>query len=239
MSGLTRQEMKRDEVREWIVVAIDWLADNVKVLFAVIGGLIGLGVIVALVVQFLGNRAERAQQELAEAIRIYTAPVDPAIPDPDNEKSPVFASEDERAARAEPLFTRIHDKFGSTAAGRIAGAYLGDIAADRGDLEAARGHWQRYLGKDSESALAAAIRLDLIALERETGAGEKLAADLRNAIENGSWAVPSDVLLWELGVTLELQGQPEEARDTFQRILDEHPTSAYATRARERIGDAA
>ncbi|HVS65635.1 MAG TPA: tetratricopeptide repeat protein [Thermoanaerobaculia bacterium] len=239
MSGLTRQEMKRDEVREWIVVAIDWIADHVKVLFAVLGGLIALGVVLALVFQFLGNRAQRAQEELAEAIRFYTAPIDAATPDPDDAKNPVFASEADRGARAEPIFERVHERFGSTAAGRIAGAYLGEIAASRGDFEAARQHWQRYLEKDSQSALAATVRLDLISLERQTGAGEQLAADLRDAIESGSWSVPSDVLLWELGLTLEQQGQPDEARDAFQRLVDEHPTSAYATRARERIGDAA
>jgi tetratricopeptide (TPR) repeat protein len=239
MSGLTRQEMKRDEVREWMVVAIDWIADNVKVLFAVIGGLIGLGVVVALVFQFLGNRAERAQDELAEAIRIYTAPVDPAAPAPDDPRNPVFASGADRAARAETILERVHESFGSTAAGRIAGAYLGDIAAERGDLGAAREHWRRYLQEDSDSALAATVRLDLIALERQLGDGEQLAADLRAAIDDGSWSVPNDILLWELGVTLEHAGRDEEARDAFQRLVDEHPTSAYAEPARERIGDAA
>ncbi|HVS15805.1 MAG TPA: tetratricopeptide repeat protein [Thermoanaerobaculia bacterium] len=239
MSGLTRQEMKRDEVREWIVVAIDWVADHVKVLFAVVGGLIGLGVILALVFQFLGNRAARAQEELADGIRIYSAPVDPATPAPDDPRNPVFASEEERAATAAEIFERVHQRYGSTAAGRIAGAYLGDIAAHRGDLEEARERWQRFLSKDSDSALAAVVRLDLISLERQEGRGEQLAADLRAAIESGSWGVPADLLLWELGVTLEQQGQGDEARDAFQRLLDEHPTSAYASQARDRVGAAA
>jgi tetratricopeptide (TPR) repeat protein len=239
MSGLTRQEIKRDEVREWMVVAIDWVADHVKVLLAAVGGLIGRGVILALVFQFLGSRSARAQDELAEAIRVYSAQIDPVAPAPDDARNPIFASEEERAAKAAEIFERVHQKYGSTAAGRIAGAYLGDIAAHRGDLDQARERWQGYLRKDSDSALASVVRLDLISLERQAGKGEQLVADLRAAIESGSWGVPVDALLWELGVTLEQEGNGDAARDTFQRLLDEHPTSAFATRARERVGDAA
>jgi tetratricopeptide (TPR) repeat protein len=239
MSGLTRQEMKRDEVREWMVVAIDWVADHVKVLFAVVGALIGLGVLLALVFQFLSNRAARAQEELAEGIRIYSAPVDPVAPAPDDPRNPVFSSEEERAAKAAEIFERVHQSYGSTAAGRIAGAYLGDIAAHRGDLDDARERWLRFLNKDSDSALAAVVRLDLISLDRQAGRSEQLVTDMRAAIESGSWGVPADVLLWELGVTLDQLGRSEEASDAFQRLLDEHPTSAFASRARERVGAAA
>jgi tetratricopeptide (TPR) repeat protein len=239
MSGLTRQEMKRDEVQEGLVTAVDWIAIHGRQILIGAGALIGVGVLVVLVMLFLSNRAQRANEALGEALTTHSAVIDPIAPDPGNAKAPVFASMQERDVAAEPLLEKVNERYASTASGSIAGVYLGEIAARRGDVERARELWQRFLDRDPDSALAASVRLNLISLDREQGRNAESIEAMRRALDQGSWSLPADVLLWELGRSLEQEGELDEARLMFQRLIDEHPNSPYAGEARTRVGTVA
>ena len=54
-------------------------------------------------------------------------------------------------------------------------------------------------------------------------------------LEKGESPLPQDVILNELGKTLEQLRRPQEAVQAYQRIVDEFPQSPYAREARERI----
>lgn len=235
MSHMTRKELKRDEVREGMFTAVEWLGAHGRNILIGVGAALALVVVTVLAVNVVRNRGERAQERLAEALRVYTAPINVTGADPDNETSPSFASEEARRSRARELFAAAHDRYGSTTPGRIAGVYLGEIAAREGDLARARELWEAFLAKEDEDALAATVRLNLLSLDRQEKDATAVEASLRQALEGDS-AVPADVLLYELGLTLEGAGKAEDAREIFQRLVDEHPTSALASEARGRLG---
>lgn len=238
MSRLTRRDMKRDEVQEGMFTAVDWLAEHARTILIAAGALLGVGVLVVLALRILDGREERAQAKLANALQIYAAPINETAADPDHPRSPSFPSEEARRARALETFAAIHERYGSTAAGRVAGIYVAELAAHEGDYERARELWEQFLRRESDHALGASVRLNLIALERLQGDGEQLVERLREQID-GSSEVPADLLLWELGVTLEEQGRLEEAEEAFQRLVDEYPASAYAGDAQARLASAA
>jgi tetratricopeptide (TPR) repeat protein len=48
--------------------------------------------------------------------------------------------------------------------------------------------------------------------------------------------LPKDAILMELGKAYEAAGKTEEARKTFNQIVDEHPTSPYSAEARAELG---
>jgi hypothetical protein len=54
-------------------------------------------------------------------------------------------------------------------------------------------------------------------------------------LEKGDTPVPQDVLLHELGTTLEQLKRPQEAVQAYQRILDEFPQSPYRQEAQQKV----
>ena len=53
-------------------------------------------------------------------------------------------------------------------------------------------------------------------------------------LEKGDTPLPQDVILHELGTTLEQLSRPQEAIQSYQRILDEFPQSPYRRRPSRR-----
>jgi len=236
---LTRQDMKRDEVQEWMGHVYIWLGDHwLKVVWGVVG-VIGIGLIGVLAMVYLEHRGEQGRVSLERAMTVYEAPINVLSPSPDDAKSPSFASEEERRSRARELFTATRSSYGSTRAGRIAGVYLGRIAAAEGDLETARDLWTRFLDSDAADALAASVQLDLYSLARQQGHLDEVIAELQGAVDSPDGKVPVDALLYELGISLEDAGNKEEAQRIFQRLVDEYPASPYSGQARQRVGGGA
>jgi TolA-binding protein len=48
--------------------------------------------------------------------------------------------------------------------------------------------------------------------------------------------LPKDAILMELGRAYKASGQQEEAQETFNRIIAEHPTSLYVAQAKVELG---
>ena len=219
---LSRKEIKRDEFMESIGGALEWIQDNVRTLVG-----IGLGLLLALiiVIVYMGladRRAARADEALAG--------------DPADTGEPTFADASTRALRAKELFTQLVADFGRSDAAQIARVYLGQIAADAGDLESARQHWQEAVSRGGDHALAAEVQVNLMSLDRAQGRGDELVTRLRAMLSGTDASLPPDLLWYQLGVTLEELDRQSEANEAFQRLLDEYPQSAYAPAARQRAG---
>lgn len=231
MSGLTRQEMKRDEVREGLLTAVDWISENVQKI------LIGIGAVIVLLIAFSGlsiwrsGRAEAAQMDLAAALRAVGGAVVESGADPDNPQAPTFESEEARRAKARELLEAIP---GNTVAGEIASVYLGDLAAEEGNFDEARARWERFVDKHERHTLAAVVETSLISLDRQLGNTEAIVTRLQQMEQSGSGALPRDVLLFELGSSQEALDRVDEAGATFKTLVEEFPQSPYAAQARTR-----
>ena len=270
MSRLTREEIRRDEVREAVFSASAWFAEHVRQILIGIAAVIAVVLGVVLFLNYQDRREADASFQLSEALKVYRAELDEpetdAIDDlfgtpPDSApgeeqdesaeaepEEPVaqgdgdddvlsFASEAERRVAARAALEAVRESYGSTASGRLASVYLGQIAADEGDAATARELWTGYLETNGgDHALAVSLQLNLYSLDRAEGRGEELAAELRGAVATETSNLPKDVLLFELASTLEQLGDEEGARETFRRILDEYPDSGYAIRARQQLG---
>ena len=253
MSRLTREEIQRDEVREAVVSASTWFADHVRQILIGAAAVIAVVIGVVVFLNYQDRREAEASFQLSEALKVYRAPIDApetdAIDDlfdtpPDSAQTPVaedeglsFASEAERRAEARVALEAVQESYGSTASGRLASVYLGQIAAAEGDTATARELWTEYLETNGgDHALAVSLQLNLYSLDRAEGRGEQLAAELRGAVATETSALPKDALLFELAATLEQLGDEQGARETFQRIVDEYPDSGYAIRARQQLG---
>ena len=216
MSGLTRQEIKHDEVREGLERVAEFIGDNARtlgyVLLAIVVGLSGL----ALWNRMSAGREQRANEQLAMAL-----------------EGAAEAGGDLSGAR-EGL-RAVVESYGSVRAGSVAHAYLGTLAARENDFDAARQHWGAFLADHHDHALAAGVERNLISLDRAEGKDAELAEHLRAVLAGGTAsALGADLIMLELAQTLEDLDQIEGARDSYSRLLEEHPTSIFAAQARER-----
>jgi len=266
MSRLTRDEIRRDEVREAVFSASTWFAEHVRQILMGVVVVIAVVVGVVLFLNYQDGREKEASYQLSEALKVYRAPIDEPATDaiddlfgtpPDSApgegaaeeaEAPTagsetdgdglsFASEAERRSASRLDLEACRERYGSTASGRLASGYLGRIAADSGDTAKARELWTGYLeAAGRDHAMGIGVQLNLYSLDRAEGRGEELAASLRGAVATESSSLPKDALLFELAVTLAQLGDEDGARETFQRVVNEFPDSGYAIRARQQLG---
>jgi|HubBroStandDraft_3_1064219.scaffolds.fasta_scaffold26701_2 tetratricopeptide (TPR) repeat protein len=236
---LTRKEMKRDEFANVVGRSVEYAESHTRGILLTVGA-VALAVAIGFAVYgYLGHRAGRAQEALSYAMKVYAAPIEPpggANPaKPQDPKEPSFPSESARQARAKELFTAVRRDYGFSDAAAVAGIYLAEIEARQGHLDAARQLWSDFVKHHGKHMLAAEARLDLIALDRQQGKGQQVAQELRAMLDQPESPLPQDVALFELAKTLEALDKGPEAIQTYQRILDEFPQSAYRQDAQQRM----
>ncbi|HYU31676.1 MAG TPA: tetratricopeptide repeat protein [Thermoanaerobaculia bacterium] len=232
---LTRKEMKRDDFATAVGRGMEYAESHVRTL------LLGLGVVALLAVLFvvgrifLGNRGEQANEELARAMKVYQAPVDATSPKPDDPKSPSFPDATARRNRAKQLFETVQSDYGRTDAADMAGLYLAQIAAEEGQLDKARELWTRFVDDNPKNILAGEARVNLMHLDRQQGKSEDLAQRLKAMMEQDEPGLPKDVVLYELATTQEQLGRKQDALQSWRKLTEEYPESAYRTEAQRKV----
>lgn len=233
---LTRKDIKKDEFAEAVGSGFDYLRHHLKTILVAVVGVAVVGIGGAAVYSWLQHQRAESGALLARALKVYQAPIQQEDPKPDDAQSPSFASEGDRQTRAEELFAELAEDYGGTSAGQVAAVYLGRIAYERGDRDAARERWRRFVEESRDNLLAMEVWLNLFSLERERGNSEELIQEIGGMLGAPDAPLPDDVLLFELGLAYEKAGRAAEARDTFERLAEEFPESTYAAEAGQRAG---
>lgn len=230
---LTRKDMKRDELREGLGTVVDFLRDYGR---WIVAGIVALLVLVAIAAgyrEYQQRREVAATEDLAEALRIYQAPIVPVGTTPPDADQPTFSTEESRAARARELFDEVRAEHDGTDAADIAKVYRAELATQEGDLALARELWEGFLERQKDHMLAAEVELNLMSLDRLEGRGDELITRLNTMLDLPEGAsLPTDLLLNQLAITLEDAGRAEEAGQAYRRIIDEYPSSPYVVAAR-------
>lgn len=237
MSQLNRRDMKRDELATAMGRGVEYAESHARTLITAIGAVLAVALLAALWFMYRNNQAEKASVALAQAIRIYQAPIDPAAPKPDDPTNPTFADEAARRAKAKGLFETLHDDFGSSAAGDVAAVYLGQIALAEGQADRARELWNGFVEDHGDHLLASQTRINLFRLDRSNGKAEEVEKTLTAMLDQTDAPLPQDIVLSELAATQEQLDKKPEAIQTYQRIVDEFPQSPYARDARQKIAE--
>lgn len=229
---LTRKEIKHDiredEVQSFLITAVEKVMEKPKFYVGILVGFLVVGIAVSGIFAYLESSADKASMELAEAMRVYGATVDADDPNPEDPVTPVFASDEQRLLKAKEKL----DAVGGGAPGALAKLYEADMAIQSGDTATARQIWESFLASHSDHVMALSVRLNLLALDRAEGKAEDVAAELQAELDSVEKDLPEDVLLFELAQTRDALGQNEEARELYQRLVDEYPQSPYSAEAR-------
>jgi predicted negative regulator of RcsB-dependent stress response len=237
MSQLNRKDMKRDELANAMGRGVEYAESHARTLFTAIGAVLAVALLTALWFMYRSNQTEKANVALAQAIKVYQAPLDPAAPKPDDPQSPTFADDAARRAKAKGLFEKLVDDYGSTSAGDVGTVYLGQIAVADGQPDRARELWNGFVKEHGDHLLAGETRVNLFRLDRSSGKAEEVSKTLTAMVDEAEPPLPLDVILGELAATQEQLGKKQEAIQSYQRIMDEFPQSPYAQEARKKIAE--
>lgn len=228
-----KHDIREDEFRSFIVRAFDYCTENPMVVVQVVGGVLLLVLFATVGYSYMDSRKDTANEQLAEALKIFEAPILDEGATPDDEDNRSFANEEERNAKAKPMFEDVQGAFGAGTAGDVAGLYLAQIEAANGNVDAARATWESFLKEHGDHILALSVRLNLLRHDRANGKAEAVADQLEQELASANKTLPEDVILFELAETRELLGDKEGALEIYQRIIDEHPQSPFVERARQ------
>ena len=232
---LTRKDIKRDEFTAAVGRSVEYAETHVRTLVYAVGGIVLLVALALAFHYYRTSQQQKANAALSAALKVYQAPVTAAGAKPTDPDEPSFPTDAARRTRAKEMLAKVHQDYGSTDAGDVASLYLAQIAADEGRLDEARKLWNGYADDHKGTMLGAEARLNLLALDRKQGKGEEVVKELRSMLEKGDSPLPQDMILHELGVALSDLHRPQEAIQSYQRILDEFPQSPYRTDAQQQI----
>jgi predicted negative regulator of RcsB-dependent stress response len=232
---LTRKEIKRDDFAAVVGRSVEYAEGHVRTIVYAVAGVVLLALLGLGAYYWRGHRQLEASQALTKALKVHDAPIAATGAKPNDPDEPSFATEAARRQRARQVLEKVRDDYGSTDAADVAGVYLARIAADEGRLDEARKLWQDFIDDHGDSILASEARLNLIGLDRKQGKGEQVVQELRAMLEKGDAPLPQDIILNELGKTLEQVHRPQEAVQFYQRILDEFPQSPFRMEAQQKI----
>jgi len=223
-AGISRKELKRDELVEATLGAGEWIEKHGRtaVVAAVAIVLAGLGILGWRMYQ--DRRSARAAATLAEGEKAYRSA----------ERAGFATAELERALAE---FGRAAELGGAAPAGRLAAYWhaatllrLGQSAEAAAELEP--------LGSSPDTPPTLAGSAKALAADALIAAGEQerataLLVELASAdTEN----FPADQALQTLATLRERSGDSDGARRAWQRIVDRFPGRATAAEAREHLG---
>ena len=211
MSRISRKQMKRNEMAETVGSVVEYTRDHTRTLLWAAVCVVVLLALVAAFFVWRGQRSAGATSALAAAMAI-----------------------EEGDPTAGEQFQKVIDKYPSSGAADVARLYLAGFAVAEADEAKARELWRIAADEGGDTALGQQARLNLWELDRSQGRHQELLAEIRSQLAEEAPVLPADQLLYQLALTLEGAGDDLEARDTYQRLLDEHPQSILRGLAQQR-----
>ncbi|MBI3262495.1 MAG: tetratricopeptide repeat protein [Acidobacteria bacterium] len=159
----------------------------------------------------------------------------PATPTPATPPPGSFPSEQAKLEAALPKFLAVASSYPRTNAGIAARYHAAAAAAALRRTDEALRLYHEVIDRDRAGVYGQMARLGVGETEARAGHHDQAIATFKQlASETGS-PLPLDAILTQLGRTYAQAGRTKEARETFQRVLDEFPQSPYATTVRQEL----
>ncbi len=230
---LTRKDIKqKDQFVASVENTLDYSRSHVQTVLVAVAVVAVAVLLVVGIVQFLRSRSADASSALEAALAAVEAPVT-GVASKEGEDL-TFADEAGRRVRAKELFEVVRSKHGSSRAAELAKLYLAKLAAEEGKLDEAKTYWNELQQDVDDNFLAAQVELNLLTLERQQGDAQALATRLEAMLADKKRPLPEDLVLWELGQTLEKLSRQKDAILHYQKLVDEFPSSPYSGEARQK-----
>jgi predicted negative regulator of RcsB-dependent stress response len=175
VAGLTRKELKTDQVAEKVFDVFEWASEHRKEVAQWVG--LALVVVLALIgfSYYRSNQATVRQEALAQALRIDDATVGT---EQIQQQNLHFNTPEEKEKARSQAFAELAAKYSGSQEGAIAEIYVASWAADKGNLTEAEKRFKDVVDSGPE-AYAAQARLSLA----QVYAGQGKIADAKKTLQ--------------------------------------------------------
>ena len=231
-----KRQIKRDDFASGIQTVWTWFEGHQREARTTAVVVVVLAVATAGLAYFQQQRSRKAQDAFAEALAIFEAPVRGELaPGEDHPGVPVYSSADEKWTKAAAAFDGVERRYGSLPIATRARYYAGLSRMGLKDYEGATKDLNEVARRGEASKLDAALaRLALAQVARQKGQLDSAAQALRLALDDGSFPMPKDAVLMDLGSVLEQAKRSGEAVAAYRQLSEQFPQSVYAAEARRR-----
>jgi len=223
MRRLTRKKLKQDEFVSGVDKIIRWLTENWRPVAIGLAAASAVFLIAWGVTLWTGSREDAASWALHQAVTAYKAQQEP--------KSTGQGSPEE--ARA--AFEKVVKEYGQTKEADAARVYLARLDFEAGKTEAAKKALEEVARRHKGDALGAVATLNLIHMQVASGQASEVITRLRAMATGQDDSLPRDVALYELASAYEAEKDSAQAREYFQKLIDEFPKSPYTRTARQKL----
>lgn len=231
-----RRELKRDKFVDEMGSLTSRARENQRLLVGLTVTVVVLALIGYGIYFYRSNRERQAQEALAAAIETIDSPlIEPGVPNP----KATFRTDQERTTRATVMFHDLQKKYGGTDASDVANLYLARLDATTNDVAGAKKLLEQFIKEHPDHILVGGAKYSLYELRIGNGEATKVVAELNQEMgKKNERALPGDVLLVLLAHAYEAQGNLQESKETYRRIVNQFPDSPYAIDAQRRVGSA-
>jgi predicted negative regulator of RcsB-dependent stress response len=190
---------------------------------------------------------EKASALFADALVTASAPVvapqtpaalaapGTAAPPPPPANS--FPTEQARADAAITKFTTAAQAYPSSKPGIAANYHAAALLAQQGKASEAETRFNDVIQRDGDGLYGRMAKLGIATLQVQSKKYDQAIATLQTLSQRTDTDMPVDAVLMQLGDAYQRAGRTPDAVRTYTRVVDEFPTSAYASDARRRIDD--
>ena len=246
MNKAEREQLKHNEAADALLAASSFASQHGRTLALALVGVILLGGTVLGYRAFKARTEERAAVQLASAVEILNAPVNPlTVPPEPGGATPApaptpaagsYASETARANAALEQLLATADNFARTDSGLRARYYAASLYAETNRPREAGDAYQKVRDDAGASTLLGRMAsLGLASMQVRQKQFDPAIRTLQELSQRRDGPLPIDAVLVQLADAFQQAGRAAEATQTLQRVIDEFPQGPYAADARQRV----
>ena len=237
MKRTERHHLKENEVRLLTQQARALVTSHTRETTAVMVALAVIGVLAIGYYAWHERLQARAHEMLAAAMTVQDARVAPAPP-PGGTAVVVpgsYPSEQARAAAALVKLKAAADAYPSTDAGIYARYQEATTLMSLGRPGEAASRYQDVIARAGSGLYGQTARLGLAQAQARAGQYDQAINGYKELAQRKDGPLPVDGILMQLGQTYLEAGKRADAQQTFNRVVDEYPSSPYSAEAKQQL----
>jgi len=232
---LTKKEITEDQIRLLLVETWEQVVEYRRYILAVILAAILSGIGYWSFEAIQASRSLQAQEELSEALRIFTA----TLPNPDdqtksNENLP-YTNEEQRDEEALRKFRQLAKEQGWSEVGELALFYAGVTQQKLKRFQEALNSFREIASHSSNIELQHLARNHVALLCLYLDQREEAIEAWNLILDEPSSHMPTSEIMSSLAKTYDSAGQKTKALDLFKQLQSEHPSLSNSASIEARI----
>jgi len=236
MKSQQRRQLKQNDFASSLAHVVSTVREERGRILAVVLGVIVTVVVVSGYAFWRKHTRDQAGAMFAEAMAVSESAIAPAPTVPGAKQAAgTFPTAKARSEAAVAAFQKVANAFPSTSDGLAAAYQSASALFNLGRLQEAENAYQDVMTRAGSSIYGPAARMGLAETLTAEGQYDRAIKEYTDLAAQRDGMMPVDGVLVQLARTYVKAGKTTEARATFKRVVDEFPTSSYASEARQQM----